>query len=265
MTPARLHVLTARRCSAAVVLRRGPSGQVAAIGWDRDTGRLSDAHWLRGRIYEYRADLSPDGRHMVYFAGKGGRWWTALSRAPGLTAIALWPQADTWGGGGAFDFDGRLWISAGTPKDLPDGLEAASPRAFQHSTDGLWMGGTHFKGLALRGWSHDSGQAYGARLSRPATGGWRLCQGFRTGAANRSILSPVFALQPPGGGPTQPQPEWEWADMWNAWVQFAAKGALWQAELDAAGLGTPTLIADLNEMRPDWPALPPKEGRAPCP
>lgn len=252
MTPARLHVLTARRSAAAVVLRRGPSEKVAAIGWDRDSGKLCEPHWLRGRIYEYRADLSPDGRHMIYFAGKGGRWWTALARAPRLTAIALWPQADTWGGGGAFDLDGRLWLSAGTARELPDGLEAASPHAFPHATDGIHMGGTHAAKLVLRGWRQDGGAAYATRLSRPITGGWRLVQGYNTGQANRAIVSSTFWLQPPAAE-TIAQPGWEWADVWNASVQFAAKGCLWQADVGEQGLATPELIADLNDMRPDWP------------
>jgi hypothetical protein len=47
----------------------------------------------------------------LYFAGKSrvrefdpayGGVWTAVSYAPYLTALALWPMGDCWGGGGAF-------------------------------------------------------------------------------------------------------------------------------------------------------------------
>lgn len=252
--PARIHVLTARRSSTAVVLRRGPADRVASISWNRETGAIAVGQWLRGRIYEYRADLSPDGRHMVYFAGKGGRYYTALSRAPDLTALAFWPQDDTWGGGGAFDVDGRLWTGAGTPKDLPDGLQGIDPKAFPNSSDGVWMGGTYAARLALRGWKSDGGAGYHEHLSRPAPDGWRLVQGFRTSAPNRAILSSRYWLHPPQG-PALEQPDWEWADVWNAQVQFAAQGALWQADLDENGLGSPQLIADLNTLVPDWPTL----------
>ena len=35
-TPARIHVLLARRGASAVVFRRGPSDKVAVLGWDRE-------------------------------------------------------------------------------------------------------------------------------------------------------------------------------------------------------------------------------------
>ena len=64
--------------------------------------------WLRGRLYELRADLSPDGKYLIYFA-MNGHWgsrakgaWTAISRAPYLTAIALFAKGDCWNGGGLF-------------------------------------------------------------------------------------------------------------------------------------------------------------------
>ena len=66
--PARLHVILAREASKAVVFRRGPSGQVCTLGWDLETDTFTMGQWLKGRIYEYRSDLSPDGEFMIYFA-----------------------------------------------------------------------------------------------------------------------------------------------------------------------------------------------------
>lgn len=66
--PARLHVILAREASKAVVFRRGPSGCVCTLGWDLETDTFTMGQWLKGRIYEYRSDLSPDGKHMIYFA-----------------------------------------------------------------------------------------------------------------------------------------------------------------------------------------------------
>src|SRR5947209_12822707 len=93
--PARLHVLLAREAPYGVVIRRGPSRQVCTVGWDRQTDRFAVGQWLKGRIYERRCDLSPDGRFLLYFA-MNGRWhseakgaWTAISRAPYLKAIGL--------------------------------------------------------------------------------------------------------------------------------------------------------------------------------
>ena len=71
--PARLHAILARRGSYAVVFRRGPSDKVALIGWDRHNDTFTLGQWLRGRIYPLRCDLSPSGKHLIYFAAKFGR------------------------------------------------------------------------------------------------------------------------------------------------------------------------------------------------
>ena len=60
---------------------------------------------FKGRIYERRCDLSPDGQLLGYFAAdrlSGFGTWTAVSRPPFLTALALWPKGDAWGGGAFF-------------------------------------------------------------------------------------------------------------------------------------------------------------------
>ena len=66
--PARLHVILARNAAKAVIFRRGPSQQVCTIGWVLEKDTFTMGQWLKGRIYEYRSDLSPDGEFMVYFA-----------------------------------------------------------------------------------------------------------------------------------------------------------------------------------------------------
>ena len=66
--PARLHVILAREAAKAVVFRRGPSGCVCTLSWDLETDTFTMGQWLKGRIYEYRSDLSPDGELMIYFA-----------------------------------------------------------------------------------------------------------------------------------------------------------------------------------------------------
>jgi hypothetical protein len=70
--------------------------------------------WFRGRIYERRCDLSPSGDKFIYFAAKWRtpfRTWTAISRAPFLTALALWPKGDAWGGGGLFDSEDTIELN----------------------------------------------------------------------------------------------------------------------------------------------------------
>lgn len=70
--PARIHAIIARERRRAVVFRRGPSKKVAVIGWNLNTDEFTTGQWFKGRIYEYRCDLSPDGRYLLYFAAKYG-------------------------------------------------------------------------------------------------------------------------------------------------------------------------------------------------
>jgi hypothetical protein len=66
-------------------------------------------------------DLSPDGELLVYFATsylKPLRTWTAVSRPPYLTALALWPKGDAWGGGGLFRDNRTLQLNC-----RPGGVE----------------------------------------------------------------------------------------------------------------------------------------------
>ena len=121
--PARLHVLMATHAPYAVIIRRGPARRVCTIGWDRKTDRFEIGQWLRGRIYEERADLSPDGRHLIYFAANFN-WhsetkgtWTAISRAPYIKAISIWAKGDTYFGGGLF-LDGRTALLHGHHGDV---------------------------------------------------------------------------------------------------------------------------------------------------
>jgi hypothetical protein len=74
---------------------------------------------MRGRIYERRCDLSPDGRHFIYFA-MNERWqsetrgsWTAISRVPYLKAVSLFAKGDCWHGGGLFLSNRAFWLNAG--------------------------------------------------------------------------------------------------------------------------------------------------------
>jgi hypothetical protein len=118
MTPpgTRLYALVARDAPLAVVLRRGPTRQFQLLTWDLATDEVTPGQWFKGRIYERRCDLSPSGRYLVYFAAKHkGPFgtWTAVSRPPFLTALALWPNlhSGTWGGGGLFESDRRLLLN----------------------------------------------------------------------------------------------------------------------------------------------------------
>lgn len=119
--PCRLFVILAREAPRAVILRRGPTRWVQLIAWNLEDDTFEAGQWFKGRIYERRCDLSPDGRLFVYFANKLNRHtifhseytyaWTAVSRPPYLTALALWPKGDCWHGGGLFEGGRTLWLN----------------------------------------------------------------------------------------------------------------------------------------------------------
>lgn len=135
----RLYVLMARDVPRALVLRRGPSRWYHLIAWNTRDDSFEPGAWFKGRLYEERCDLSPDGELFLYFALKGN-WtssykgsWTAVSRAPWLHALALWPQGDTWGGGGRFLGPRKIGLGLGevpaAHEDHPaQGLEVTTLR-----------------------------------------------------------------------------------------------------------------------------------------
>src|SRR5689334_24278886 len=110
----RLYAILARESAQAVIFRRGPSNSVLLIQWNTAQDTFEYGQWLRGRIYERRCDLSPDGNLLLYFAAKYKeplRSWSAISRPPYLKALALWPKGDGWGGGGHFESRTRIALN----------------------------------------------------------------------------------------------------------------------------------------------------------
>jgi hypothetical protein len=122
----RIFVLLARSAPIGIILRRGPSKQVLIIKWHLGSDILEHGQWFHGRIYERRCDLSPSGDLLLYFAAtykEPLRSWTAISKPPYLTALALWPKGDGWGGGGLFDSELSIQLNHRRGEDvLADGF-----------------------------------------------------------------------------------------------------------------------------------------------
>ncbi|MBO9874475.1 MULTISPECIES: hypothetical protein [Xanthomonas] len=143
----RLFALLAREARTGVIFRRGPSKQVQLIHWDLRDDSFVHGQWFKGRIYERRCDLSPSGRLLVYFASKQyGDFgtWTALSRPPFFTALALWPKGDCWGGGGMFEDEQTLLLNhrpreGRDPFPMPTGFQL--PHHLQVRPFGKYAGG----------------------------------------------------------------------------------------------------------------------------
>ncbi len=144
--PPRLFVIMARDAPAAVVIRRGPASWARVTFWNTASDVLTPGSWFRGRIYEEKCDLSPDGELLVYAAYRGRRLrtsysdsWTAISRAPWLHALVLWPMGTTYGGGGRF-MDNRRVVLRGAGAAHPDhplrGVEVVPGDAPYHRSSG---------------------------------------------------------------------------------------------------------------------------------
>ncbi len=108
-----LYCLIARESPTAVVIRRGPTNRAQLLSWDLTNDLFDKGQWFKGRIYEHHCDLSPSGRYLVYWAGNHKApyyHWTAVSRPPYLTALSLWPNHGSIGGG-LFDSENHLLLT----------------------------------------------------------------------------------------------------------------------------------------------------------
>jgi len=157
----RLFVIVARNARVGVIFRRGPSRQVLLIKWNMDNDTFEIGQWLKGRIYERRCDLSPKGELLLYFAAN---WkepyqsWSAISRPPYLSALALWPKGDGWGGGGQFFQRNRVFLNH-REREMELALDFSIPD---------WMAVAQFGDRP--GWGEDD-PVWSARLQRD---GWKL-------------------------------------------------------------------------------------------
>lgn len=259
---ARIHVLLAREAPVGVVIRRGPSKRVCTLLWDRTTDAFQLGQWFHGRIYERRSDLSPDGTHLIYFA-MDGHWdgeargsWTAISRAPYLKALTLFPKGDAWCGGGLFTGNGRYWLN----DDHGHGLLRESPEvrrdlAFQPEAHfGGECPGVYYVRLLRDGWTLVRREHLGKSkdltvFEKPAPGGWTL----------RKLAHEELGAPPGKGcywdehqlaGPerTIPCPDWEWAEVDGNRLVWAAGGRLLRGRLNEAGLAEEVVLHDFNAM-----------------
>ncbi len=181
---ARIDGIVAREAPVAVVFRRGPSKLTQLLLWHLDTDEVEPGQWIRGRVYTRRCDLSPDGRYLVgaftnYSATRRPEseysfkepWmtsgWTAVSRPPYFTALALWFSGDAWNGGGIWKGNDLLELNS-----LP-GWQEAKPVSGGIRMRPLGRGRGEDEPLfslllAMRGWSN--GRALKTRLINP---NWR--------------------------------------------------------------------------------------------
>ena len=263
--PARLHVLMARDSRRAVVLRKGPATAVCSILWERDADRFTLGQWMRGRIYERRADISPDGKHMIYFA-RGGRAgsptkgsWTAISRVPYLKAITLHGKGDCWLGGGLFTGPGKYWLNGACMHfPLQQAAEMTEDTGFvpQGGRGGECLS-AYYPRLLRDGWTlvsklsevrFDSCDLFEKALAN----GWvlrKLAHAQVGPGEGKSCYWDEHEIENPALGIRLEKPAWEWADKDGDTVVWAERGCLYRAATLPRGLGSSQMLFDANGLK----------------
>lgn len=172
----RLYAILAREAPVAVVFRRGPSKEVLLSLWRTDSDEFAEGQWFKGRIYERRCDLSPSGKLLIYLAAKykEPHAWTAISKPPYLTALAMWMKQHTWGRGGLFAREDEILLNHSPDEmNLAEGFRL--PRYVKVKPCGEYSG---------RG---ENSPIMDTRMSRD---GWRLIQDGKW--IEHKIGSPVW-------------------------------------------------------------------------
>ena len=162
--PCRIYTVLAREAPVGVLFRRGPSKRVQVIHWDTATDTFTPGQWFHGRIYERRCDLSPNGSKLIYFAMNLSRRnresdytyaWTALSKPPFLTALALWPKGSCWAGGGLFLSETEVWLNHSEGEEQPHPNHRPQGLTVTHDGGGAGEDEPIFhRRLERDGWQH---------------------------------------------------------------------------------------------------------------
>lgn len=266
VAPARVFGIRARDGKSAVLFRRGPSKLTQLLSWDLKTDLIVPGQWLKLAVYPHRSDLSPDGRHLIYFAashmGGDASNWTAISRPPCWTALHFYGQFHAWNGGGLFLDNKRYWPDLGTgsnmTKKVPCGLtRAANPPGFFKPGKGEDTV-VYLPRLERDGWmrvEHDHvSDSYGGTskwlFQRDIGKGWSLRKRFTASGRHRGPNNEIYwenhILVGPFGEITLDD---EWAEVDRKSVIYASKGRLFRLPVNKEGPADAIQIADLNPNR----------------
>lgn len=266
--PARLGVILARRAPVAAVFRRGPSKWTLVMRWRTDTDEVEAGEWFKGRIYDRRADLTPNGEHLVYFAAAFGPTptrnlgyaWTAVSRLPSLEPVVAWIKDDCWFGGGAFEDDYRLLVNERTPvAEAAPPTQGPAQNLFSVSFDDAACGEdepVYGRRLQRHGWDlvQEGEFSFDGRRFATASPEVRRKQGphgehlYRAQSITGFKRSDAYTLELRSGA--RHDLDVAWADFDQAGRLVAAhEGRLLHLQPSRGGL-TQDVIADLNHPSP---------------
>ena len=256
----RLHAILARDSPGALVIRRGPSRLTAVIGWDRAADTFQIGQWFKGKLYPYRSDISPDGKHWIYFAmsARQARTWTVAAKVPYLKALDFYEKHDAWNGGGLFLSNKKYWLNE--TREFPHVYPEAGSLEMTTAIDGEHPGQgedppVYFRRLLRDGWSltnqvferqHDK-----SFFDKPINGNMFLEKIFH-GTLNRPLgKSPYYEehrIMNKETGETRNFPDWEWADVDGDRLVWAEHGTIMAGRAGPGGILEPSLLFDTNPL-----------------
>lgn len=271
--PPRIYMLFARESPTAVIFRRGPSDWFQLLKWNTATDTFERGQWFHGRLYEHRSDLSPDGALLIYFARKITRRtladkeytyaWTAISKPPFLTALALWPKGDCWHGGGLFLDDTHVQlnhkrdVATPHPDHQPRGIHVVLRKNVHGEDEPLYADRLERDGWKLQSkWEvenlgypemfrtrhpevrqKDGSDGVAIRLTRSISG-LDYAEEFALVKADTSLVVPIEEAN------------------WVEWDQqgrlvFARHGKIFAGGISSEGRLAEHLLVDLNNEKPE--------------
>jgi hypothetical protein len=221
--------------------------------------------WLYGRIYERRCDLAPDGEHLIYFA-MNGQWqskvkgaWTAISRAPYLKAVTLYAKGDCWHGGGLFGSSAEYWLNDGYGHQRlqEDKHLRRVTRYPWHESYGGECLGVYYIRLQRDGWVmketiRDKSGDHLTVFEKPARNHWVLrkrAHATTNHPVGRGVYYDTHELFNTKTGEAVELEPWEWADVDDRWLLWAAEGCIYRGRVGVHGLHGAKLLYDARPLR----------------
>lgn len=145
---ARIFFILAREANKAVVFRRGPTKWTQMSVWNLNDDTLEFGQWSKIKLRPRRCDLSPSGKHLIYFDDQfEENSTTAISKPPFWNALCKWKREysgpNLGYGGGLFASETELHLNF----DINDEFEGNLPSFLKvselpdkHGDYSLWKG-----------------------------------------------------------------------------------------------------------------------------
>ena len=215
-------------------------------------------------MYERRSDLSPDGKYLIYFA-MNGRWqseakgsWTAISKAPYLKAIAMFPKGDCWNGGGLFTDKAIYWLNDGCGhSEMRNTHELSRNLKFQPSVSfGGECPGVYYPRLMRDGWEYIERRSVAKWqdidvFEKPLRDGWflrKFAHGEVGAPPGKGCYWDEHELFRPLSDKLIKCPAWEWADTDRNRLVWSAGGKLYAGRLRSKGIVDERELFNFNDM-----------------